>query len=90
MVAADHARALKLFVDAAQSGYTPAQQNLAEFYLHGHCMPKDYVSAYGWLSLLSKSDERARAELSSIREHLSNTELAEAEHRAELWGKAAH
>jgi TPR repeat protein len=90
----DFARAFRLFLKAAQSGYAIARNNLAIMYPNGQAVAKDYVWADAWLNVASEqisgcSDLRDRIAKEMRPDEIIRARDLAARKRAELSEKAA-
>ena len=78
------------FDDAAQQGYAPAQLALAELYLKGGGVDRDYERAYMWASIAAEQlsgDEKRKADgiLTSAQKGLAPANLDKAKKLASEW-----
>lgn len=68
-------------------GAGQARNNLGMLYLEGRGVPKDYVQAYMWFSLFGHEEN---LNLALAREHLTETQISEAEGMANEWKSRHH
>ena len=80
----DHAEASKWFRLAADQGDARAQYNLGAMYANGQGVPQDLVLAHMWFNLSAAGGypEQVRDE---IAEHMTPTQIAEAQKLAREW-----
>ena len=86
----DSATAVSWLRKAAEQGDARAESNLGLMYANGTGVAADPLEAYNWLSIVSarsSAGERQRAEsaLQTVAGVLTPAQVAEAQHRAQLW-----
>ncbi len=78
----DDRKAFRWFLRAAGQGYSEAQNDLGKMYELGRGTPRSLVEAYGWYSLVARSDGEARTNLDRLRRRMTASEVTRAERRA--------
>lgn len=81
----DDSQAAEWFRRAANQGHMGAQLALSELYFSGRGVPRDYVRAYTWGMIAAQTTNENTDSLQAIAAHLTPDELADAQHRVELW-----
>ena len=86
----DYAQAFAWYTKAAEQGVPRAQFNLGSMYAGGQGVPANLKEAYFWFDLAanlwssSHQEEAVRAR-DLVAQRLSQTDLLNAQHRAEKW-----
>ena len=86
----DYAAAVVLFTKAADQGNAQARYNLGLMYFLGQGVTQDYVQAHKWLNLAAarleaKPREITLGMLDYVAEHMTPTQIAEAQKQAREW-----
>ena len=79
--AKNHQGAMEWFLRAAKQGHAGAIRNVAELYLHGHCMKVDYHEAYLWLASSTLKDEWTAKTREECRKHLTEQDVQDIDTR---------
>jgi TPR repeat protein len=79
-------KALDWYKRSADQGNEKAQHNLGLMLANGIGITQDRVEAYKWFELSGSGDAiAATTEMQSLAPRMTKTEIAEAQHRAEIW-----
>jgi len=72
---------VKWYRKAAEQGYTSAQDDLGICYANGDGVEKDYVEAYAWYNLASKTNEKSAEARDQIEKKMSSQQVTAAQKR---------
>jgi len=87
-VSQDDAEAARFFTESAKQGLPNAQMRLAELYVEGRGVTRDFQAAYAWYAVADNiGHKKAAAALATVSERLTTAELASAQRLAEQYIK---
>ena len=84
----DFKKAMNWYLRAAQQDHPSAQNNLGVMYLNGDGVPKDYVQAYMWFSIIDAdgySGTQAGRDRDNVAQHMTPAQIAEAQRLTTEW-----
>ncbi len=89
--ARDPRAAFRATLQAAETGYAPAQSDVGERYERGAGVAKDEVAAYAWYALAAaQGDDDGARGMASLAASLSRPKIAQAQARAMIWWRNHH
>ena len=84
----DFKKAMSWYLRAAQQDHSSAQYNLAIMYQDGVGVPKDYVQAYMWFSIIAAggfAGPQGNGDRENVAQHMTPAQIAEAQRLTTEW-----